>query len=133
MVGHEYGFTDSDIASFSHERELRAERAPPPPAPGEKAWELLRATTIVRDKSLTTLAKAWRDSLPAESQPRVLCERYPRIANRIALCWSDPILTGAVMRELLTPCRSGRKGFPAEVHCELVAFKVAALERANPD
>jgi hypothetical protein len=127
MLRIKYGFTDSEIASFSHERELRAERAPPPPAPGEKAWELLRSQSNLRDKTLTTLAKAWRDSLPAESQPRVLCERYPRIANRLALCWSDPVLTDAVMRDLLAPRRSGRKGFPEEVRCELVVLQAAAM------
>lgn len=132
MVDYKYGFTDSEVASFSHERELRAERAPPPPAPGGKAWELLRSRSNVRDETLTTLAKAWCDSLPTQLLPRVLCERYPRITNLLALCWSDPVLTDTVMRDLLNPRRSGRKGFPNEVRCELVLLEAAALERANP-
>jgi len=132
MVDFEYGFTDSEIASFSHERELRVERDSLPTAPVEKAWELLRSRAALRDQTLTTLAMAWRDSLPAELQPRALCERYPRIANRLALCWSDPVLTDAVMRDLLTPRRGGRKGFPKEVRIELMALQAATGQHAHP-
>jgi hypothetical protein len=127
-----HGFTDSEISLFMHERELRAERGPAPPAPGEEAWQLMRSPPRANDGSLTTLAKAWHNSLPAVLQPRALCERFPRVANRLALSWIDPVLTHAVIRDLLINRRGRRKGFPEEVHRELVALQTAAHEAGYP-
>jgi hypothetical protein len=118
-------FTDSDLARFAHETDRRIERAAIPPDKLQ-AMQLLRSQPNPRDRTLSTLAKGWRDKLPEGLRPNVLCESYPRIANRIALCWGDPVLTTMVMKDLLSDRRGGRRGFPVAIREELVALRDAA-------
>ena len=72
-----------------------------------------------RDKMLSAFARAWVDALPRTLQPQSLCAQYPRIANRLALCWADPGLTDQIFASLLEDKRRGRAGFPREVAEEL--------------
>jgi hypothetical protein len=60
----------------------------------------------------------------------VLPERYPRVANRLALCWSDKVLTRRLFEELLTDQRGGRRGFPPPVRDELLRLRLA---HSQPD
>jgi hypothetical protein len=128
-------FRDSDLVRFAHETERR---------PGaelarmnnerEAAMLLLRSPPNPRDKTLSTLAQAWRDRMPAEFRPLQLCERYPRVANRLALCWGDPVLTEMLFKDLLNDRRGMklRKGFPAPVQRELLALLSLARQQAQP-
>lgn len=123
--------TISDFAPFQYEPLRRADRTVARDKEQElarqqsEALSLLRSASNPRDSTLTKLAEEWRDRLLAQLQTRALCERYPRIANRIALCWSDRTLTQRLLDQLLHDRRAGRKGFPAAVRAELVALAVA--------
>lgn len=114
------GFTDSDLAAFAHETQRRGERIRRPARAHDIAWQLRRAPPNPRDKAASALALAWCAGFAEGLRPKALCERFPRLANRLALCWPDPLLSAAVLDELLTDRRGDRSGFPAEVQAELV-------------
>jgi hypothetical protein len=119
------GFTDSDLAAFAHETDRRTDGKRPPKADAGDVQRLLRSPGNTRDKSLSTLAQAWRERLPAALRPSALCEHYPRIANRLALCWDDATLTRKVFEDLLADRRGNRRGYPAEVRRELLTLSAA--------
>ena len=127
-------FRDSDLVRFAHETDRRpsadlarmgAER--------DAAMQLLRSAPNPRDKALSSMAQAWRDRLPAELRPTRLCESYPRVANRLALCWGDPVLTELLFRDLMNDRRGmrQRKGFPPPVQRELLALYDLAQRQAT--
>ena len=78
-----------------------------------------RSTPRAADAILTALARAWFESLPLRPRPEQLCARYPRVANRLALCWAERELTDRLFDDLLVDKRGGRKGFPPPVLAEL--------------
>lgn len=88
-----------------------------------KDWSARREAPRPIDSALSPLAQRWLAQIPANAQPTGLCERYPRIANRIALCWPDRVLTAQVFATLFSHNRDGRRGFPKEIVDELVALK----------
>jgi hypothetical protein len=45
---------------------------------------------------------------------------YPRLANRIATAWEDPVQTEAIFDELMIDHRGGRLGFAPLVASELM-------------
>lgn len=94
--------------------------------------EASRAPHAERDKTLSRLVPRWRESLPPESTPDYLCVHFPRIANRLALCWADPALALHLLDELLRDRRGGRRGFPAEALDELKSLRRVALRRLGP-
>jgi hypothetical protein len=65
----------------------------------------------------------WVASLPTELQPLSLLQTYPRIANALARIWRDEIGLREYFDELLTDRRGGRRGFPPEIHHELVLLR----------
>jgi hypothetical protein len=116
-------FTDSDLVAFAHETDRRATRPTTSDASRDLAQRLLRSAPNPRDSSLSSLAQAWLDRLAPPLRPFALCERFPRIANRLALCWNDPTLTAMLFRELLTDQRGNRRGYPPEVQRELLNLR----------
>ena len=102
-------------ATASHQTDYHAMRTPPRP----------------QDLALTALATAWLDELPAGVRPAALAAQYPRIVNRLALCWRDPALTRQVFDSLLLDRRERRRGFPAAVRDELLALRDFAARRTN--
>jgi hypothetical protein len=76
-----------------------------------------------REIALSSFAAAWKEKLPAAIRPQQLCAQYPRVANRLGLCWSDPQLTGRLLEELLIDQRGGRRGFPKPVAEELMRLR----------
>jgi hypothetical protein len=109
-----------------------ADEAGTPPQEKELFWRLLRGPSRARDQTLTPLAHAWYSALPEDLQPQALRARYPRVANRLALCWADPVLTNVVLRELLNDKRRRRKGFAADVRLELLKLHAASIEGIHP-
>lgn len=93
------------------------------------APQLQREAPNARDQTLTSLAASWLYSLPGDVRPTALCDRYPRIANRLALCWADPVLTARILDDLLNDKRGGRKGFPGDVAKELSCLAVSLGKR----
>jgi hypothetical protein len=123
--------TANDFIPFKYEPLRRADRIAERPNEQDIAQQqadalrLLRSPGNPRDNTLSKVAEEWRTRLSPHFRTSTLCERYPRIANRIALCWSDPVLTLTLLDQLLRDRRGGRKGFAAPVHAELVALAAA--------
>ncbi len=83
------------------------------------SWEAVRRPPRHSDEALTGTARAWLRRLPAGRRPLALCMQFPRVANRIAWHWHDPVQAHAVLEDLLHDRRGGRAGFPAPVLQEL--------------
>ena len=65
----------------------------------------------------------WVAALPAEVQPLALLQKIPRIANTLARLWRDPIELQLYFDDLLVDRRGGRRGFPPEIHSELIILR----------
>lgn len=96
-------------------------------------WRQVRRAARPQDLYPSTLAMAWLADLPRAAVPRLLAHDYPRIANRLALCWRDPALAILVLDSLLVDRRGGRQGFPDAIAQELRRLRAEAQKRAMPD
>ncbi|HEY4067175.1 MAG TPA: hypothetical protein VGM74_09800 [Burkholderiaceae bacterium] len=123
---------------YGWEHELKSERSwsvperrlpsvPVPPAHSEAD----RAQASERDKTLSPLVPPWIASLPMEAKPVFLCERYARIANRLAMCWPDAKLALGLLDEYFVDTRGTRRGFPPEALRELTALRQFARRRVS--
>jgi hypothetical protein len=65
----------------------------------------------------------WFESLPPEIQPVALLREFPRIANSIARVWNDEEALEDCLDGLLVDRRGGRRGFPGDVHQELLLLR----------
>lgn len=90
---------------------------------GAQDYRALRSPPLPQDLVLSSAARTWIDALPAHSRPNALAEHFPRIANRLALCWRDPTLTLQVLDQFLIDRRGDRQGFPAAVREDLIALR----------
>jgi hypothetical protein len=68
-------------------------------------------------------AVKWVDSLPPEFRPSATLRDYPRIVNALARAWADRDAFSAYLDSLLADRRGGRRGFPGDVHHELVCLR----------
>ena len=107
------------------EAARRAEARAPTVPPSQADPTRLRAPERPQDQALMAHTTAWVESLPAGIRPRLLLELYPRVANRLALCWNEKALTNRLFEDLLVDRRGGRKGFPAGVKAELLQLRLA--------
>jgi hypothetical protein len=76
-----------------------------------------------QDLVLSSMARCWQASLKERYRADHLCAHYPRLANRLALCWDDPVLATKVLDGLLVDRRRGRTGFPPAVMQELIRLR----------
>ena len=103
-----------------------------------KTGPAARSPLSSHDATLSFGAQEWVRGLPVNLRPLELCSAYPRVANRIALCWDDLALVDSVFNELLLDRRGGREGFPAKVAAELMRLhalherRVAAARWGRP-
>ncbi len=67
--------------------------------------------------------RAWLDSIPAAVRPNQLAQRFPRVANQLAACWTSRAEWAQELDGLLSDKRGGRRGFPAEIVTELQKLK----------
>ena len=74
----------------------------------------------------------WMHRLPSGVQPHVLSQQYARIANLLCLVWHDAAACRQCFTDLLVDSRGGRKGFPQDVHRELVALQEYYCTRVAP-
>ena len=61
----------------------------------------------------------WLIAFPMDARPKALCEKYPHVANRLALAWKDKAAVRASLQALVDDTRWGSAGFPAQVQAEL--------------
>jgi len=94
-------------------------------------WARVRAPVRHRDMALSAKATRWLSRLPTDIQPTELCQRFPRIVNRIAALWKDEGLTDYTFIDLLADVRGGRQGFPPKVVDELRALYELHLMRVD--
>ena len=74
------------------------------------------------NQQLPATAK-WVASLPTEVQPLALLQAFPRVANALARLWQDDAGLNRYLDELLVDRRGGRRGFPPEIHNELLTLR----------
>jgi hypothetical protein len=82
-------------------------------------WTERRRPPRGSDQALTGTARNWLRRLPPSRRPYRLCEHYPRVANRIAWCWSDIATAAQVLEDLLEDRRGARQGFARPIVREL--------------
>lgn len=109
----------------AHAEPAASAHAPP--------WQDLRDPPSDRDRALNEQVGRWLRTLPGRFRPRALCAQFPRITNRIALCWNDPVLTQMLLDQLLVDHRGGRKGFPPDVAEDLSVIVGLHARRMQPD
>ena len=71
----------------------------------------------------------WVETFPEAVRPVALLHRFPRIANLLARVWNDEARLRLHLESLLTDRRSGRQGFPPDVHNELLTLRELAEGR----
>jgi hypothetical protein len=94
------------------------------------APEAMRSPLTDSDRTLSRLVPRWLEMLPPESRPDYLCAHFPRIANRLALCWLDRALALQLLDDFLRDKRGARRGFPPEALTELKRLRQVASQRA---
>jgi hypothetical protein len=113
-------------ASAREARERAAQRVS---ARGTSDPAAMRQPPRPQDLSLSALAQTWVGSLDQDERPEALLRKYPRIANRLALCWDDAALLDRVFDDLLVDRRGGRRGFPPDVQADLLRLRASQARR----
>ena len=80
----------------------------------------LRRPGRPEDRTPMAFTVRWANEFPYGRRPDLLLERYPHVANRLALCWADKALAERLFEDLLVDKRGGRKGFSSTVRAELL-------------
>lgn len=113
--------------------------APPPRRAAPRARPVsaadaaaLRSPPSQSDLRLSEAAVGWCAALPPAERPQALCERYPRIANRLALVWPDAELTDRYFDGLIIDRRGGRQGFPPDVMADLIRLRALRARAQAP-
>ena len=117
---------ERDIAGVRTPLSLRSV-GPAGPVPADAGtqtvWEGQRQPSNRRDLTLSSLATAWLIQFAPAQRPLNLCALYPRVANRLALCWPDTELKRRLLDSLLVDRRGKRQGFPGPVADELRSLR----------
>lgn len=95
----------------------------------ESGWQRLREPPRPQDLVLSSLAQRWCESLQQRYRPTQLCTLFPRLANRLALCWNDEVLASQVLDDLVVGKRRNRTGFPPAVSQELIRLRLLRPSR----
>lgn len=95
----------------------------------ESGWQRLREPPRPQDLVLSALAQRWCESLQPRFRPSQLCALFPRLANRLALCWNDEALASRILDDLVVDKRRNRTGFPPEVSQELIRLRLLRPSR----
>jgi hypothetical protein len=90
-------------------------------------WESRRRKPEVTDRALTGATIDWVLALPPDLRPKVLCERFPRVANALAAAWPDRGDRRAALERLANDDRGQRAGFPHPVRVEIETLYAAVL------
>ena len=86
-----------------------------------------------QDRWLSSHARQWLRQIPTRQRPLALCSTYPRLANRLAEVWDDPLQTEAVFDDLMIDHRGGRMGFAPLIASELMRLHRWHEKRLQPD
>ncbi len=86
-------------------------------------WEQRRRPPAPTDRALAGPTLDWIARLPPAVRPAHLAERFPRVANQLAMTWSSGMQCSAAFDDLLVDHRGGRHGFPYDVEAELKGLR----------
>ena len=128
---HLFGWDQEPAHERPHRLSFSEHLGKPGVAANEMAWELVRDPPKASDMALSRLAEKWRADLVENLRPAALCQRFPRIANRLALTWADQVLAKRVLDELVMDKRGHRQGFPKAVADELARLHADVRRRAG--
>jgi hypothetical protein len=117
----ERAVSDNDVTQTVRPRAVvKASPSPDGAAPPE----VLRLRKAKPIEHLLPTSKKWLMSLPDQVRPIMLANRYPRIANVLALDWRRPATCRRYLDDLLLDSHRGnRQGFPVDVHRELEVLR----------
>lgn len=91
--------------------------------------EIVRKDAMPVDGALQQETKAWLLTLPPSLLPKALAKHFPRIANRVARLWAEPVQCERYLDELLFNDRAGnRQGFPPKACMEIMRLKGYILD-----
>jgi hypothetical protein len=82
-------------------------------------WDGRRRAKVATDRAMSGATLDWVIALPAHLRPKQLCDKYPRIANRLAAAWADHDACIALLVGLLDDSRERRRGFPVVLRQEV--------------
>jgi len=116
----EFELIDIESARAAHDETPPGVGALPPP---EGVWEARRRKPCPTDRALAGTAIDWMLSLPAPVRPYMLCEKYPRVANALAVAWGDPEKRQALLKDLVIDRPRKRTGFPEAVRREIETLR----------
>jgi hypothetical protein len=71
------------------------------------------------ERMLAGTAIDWFVAFPVESRPKALCERFPHVANRLAMDWLSAGRSTQSLQVLAADTRWGSASFPVQVQSEL--------------
>jgi hypothetical protein len=120
-----------ELSSFGALDPVKVRAAASPARRALIAPEASRSPPSDVDRSLSALVPRWLESLSPDVMPRYLCTHFPRIANRLALCWADPALTVRLLDDFFLDKRGTRRGFPPDAMSELKKLRQVASRRSN--
>jgi hypothetical protein len=126
------GFSEFGALSGYSAFDAVSNKPLPPRRSPLMAPEANRAPPSEGDKAPSRLVPRWLDTLPEGTRPVFLCEHFPRIANRLALCWADAPLTIRLLDEFFQDKRGTRRGFPPQATAELKALRRLAAQPPAP-
>jgi len=84
------------------------------------------------DRVMQSHTHAWLRSIPNGMHPKQLCRHYPRIANRIAVNWSDLPTVDRLLMDLMVDRRGNRMGFPPRIRHEIDRLYGLHAKRMTP-
>ena len=99
------------------ERVIRTRTPMRGSVPPDRDWTSMRKAAPA--DYLLPKSVQWVTSLPYAVRPFALANKYPRIANMLAIDWSRPTACRAYFVSLLVDSRGDRQGFPADVEGDL--------------
>ena len=93
----------------------------------QQYWLKRRRSGLPTDRALAGRTIDWLLQLPDQVRPVGLVEQIPRLANRIAATWQDPVQRLSTLQDLLTDDRPRRQGFSKAVLKEIEALRIHAM------
>ena len=95
-------------------------------------WSQTRAPLIDDDRVMQSHTHAWLRGIPNGMHPKQLCRHYPRIANRIAVNWTDVGAVDRLLMDLMVDRRGNRMGFPPRIRQEIDRLYGLHAKRMTP-
>ena len=89
-------------------------------APDPGGWRAVRRPPAAADGARSAQAHEWQRLTPPHAWPALMCERHPRVVNRLAALRGDPQRLIDGLDALLVDARGGRAGFVPMIRAEIV-------------